>query len=66
MKNFIKKLKEKILSDKKIDFEEAEKLIEIKIDDSDSLNELFSSADEIRKNFCGDSFDLYNYKCKIR
>ena len=58
MKNFIKKLKEKILLGKKIDFEEAKELIEIKIDDSENLNELFSSADEIRKNFCGDSFDL--------
>ena len=58
MKNFIKKLKEKILSGKKIDFEEAEKLIEIKIDDSESLNELFSSANEIREKFCGNSFDL--------
>lgn len=58
MKNFIKKLKEKILLGKKIDFEEAKELIEIKIDDSENLNELFSSADEIREKFCGNSFDL--------
>lgn len=58
MKNFIKKLKNKILAGGKIEFQEAKELIEIKLDDAESLNELFFSADEIREKFCGNSFDL--------
>ncbi|MDO4588754.1 MAG: biotin synthase BioB [Fusobacterium sp.] len=58
MKNFIKKLKNKILAGGKIEFQEAKELIEIKLDDAGSLNELFFSADEIREKFCGNSFDL--------
>ena len=58
MKNFIKKLKNKILAGGKIEFQEAKELIEIKLDDAESLNELFFSADELREKFCGNSFDL--------
>lgn len=58
MKNFIKKLKNKILAGGKIEFQEAKELIEIKLDDAESLNELFFSADEIREKFCGNRFDL--------
>lgn len=58
MKNFIKKLKNKILAGGQIEFQEAKELIEIKLDDAESLNELFFSADEIREKFCGNSFDL--------
>ena len=58
MKNFIKKLKNKILAGGKIEFQEAKELIEIKLDDAESLNELFFSADEIREKFCGNIFDL--------
>lgn len=58
MKNFIEKLKNKILAGEKIEFQEAKVLIEIKLDDSESLNKLFLSADEIREKFCGNRFDL--------
>lgn len=58
MKNFIKNIKEQILKGKEITFEEAEKLISISIDDKSSLDELFSSANEIREKFCGKRFDL--------
>ena len=58
MKNFIKNIKEQILKGKEISFEEAEKLISISNDDKVSLDELFSSANEIREKFCGKRFDL--------
>ena len=58
MNNFITNIKNKVLKGKKISFEEAEKLIMIDIEKTDELEELFSAADEIRKKFCGNTFDL--------
>lgn len=54
--NFIKNIKDKVLRGEKITFEEAERLI--KIDNIEELEELFTSADEIREKFCGNTFDL--------
>lgn len=58
MRKFIKILKERILNKEKIDYEEALKLSTISTDDTEILEELCNSADEIRKKFCGDRFDL--------
>ena len=58
MRNFIKNIKEEILQGKEIDFETAEKLISISNDDKETLDILFSSANEIREKFCGKRFDL--------
>lgn len=58
MKEFIKKLKNKVLNKEKIKYDEAIKLSSISIEDSEVLEELCSSADEIREKFCGNIFDL--------
>ncbi|WP_300393956.1 biotin synthase BioB [Fusobacterium sp.] len=58
MKDFIKNLKIKILNNGEITYDEAKKLLNISIDDNDLLEELCGSANEIRKKFCGDRFDL--------
>lgn len=58
LKNFIKKLKEKILKEENIEYEEAKELLKISVDDTEMLDELCNSANEIRKVFCGERFDL--------
>lgn len=58
MKEFIKKLKEKVLNREKISFEEAKKLSEISIEDEENMELLCNSANEIRERFCGNNFDL--------
>lgn len=58
MKRFIKKLKDKVLKRENISYEEAMELSTISIDESEILEELYNSADEIRREFCGDRFDL--------
>lgn len=56
MKNTIKKLKDKIFDGKYIDFDEAIMLLQI--NDDSNLEFLCNAANEIRKHFCGDNFDL--------
>lgn len=59
MKNKIYELKDKILNGYEITFEEAKELIEIDhINDISSINSLIECANEIRKNFSGNSLDL--------
>lgn len=58
MKEYIVNLKNRILDNKKITFEEAQKLMNISSDDTETLEVLYSSANEIREKFCGDFFDL--------
>lgn len=58
MKEFIKKLKDKVLNREKIEYDDAIKLSSISIDDNEVLEELCNSANEIREKFCGNIFDL--------
>lgn len=59
MKNFILELKKKVLNNEEITREEALKLLNLDIDKNiEDFNLLLESADEIRKTFCGDDFDL--------
>lgn len=58
LKNYILTLKNKILSGEKISFEEAKTLIEIKNSEEDLILFLSNCANDIRKHFCGDTFDL--------
>lgn len=58
MKNFILELKNKVLNNGKINFDEAKKLASISLEDKESLEILCESANEIREKFCGNSFDL--------
>ena len=58
MKEFIKKLKNKVLNREKIEYDDAIKLSSISIDDNEVLEELCNSANEIREKFCGNIFDL--------
>lgn len=59
MKLNITNLKDKILEGYEITFEEAKALINIDhINDKDSMEELISCANEIRKSFSGNSLDL--------
>ena len=58
LKNLIKRLKNKVLNGEDIEFEEAEQLLDISIDNDEDMEELCKSADEIREKFCGDYFDL--------
>ena len=58
MENFIKILERKVLNDKEITYEEAKNLLKISIDDDKLLEILYNSANEIRKKFCGNKFNL--------
>lgn len=58
MKNFIERIKYKILNEEDITYEEAIKLSSIDENDMESLGILFTGADDIRKKFMGDNFDL--------
>ncbi len=58
MLEFIKKLKNKVLNNEEITFEEAVTLINIDIENSEEMEALCESADEVRKKKCGNSFDL--------
>ncbi|TYQ15836.1 UNVERIFIED_CONTAM: biotin synthase [Acetivibrio alkalicellulosi] len=58
MKEFILKLKEKVLEGKSITFDEALKLTKIDESNIETLNVLFECANEIRKKFAGNKADL--------
>ncbi|BEP28176.1 biotin synthase BioB [Helicovermis profundi] len=58
MKNYIENLKENILNGQNITFDQAIRLINIDISDDESLNTLFSCANQIRENFVGNKVDL--------
>ena len=59
MKSFIESLKNRVLAGEDITFEEAKRLIELDIDtQKEEINYLIKSANEIRKHFCGDKFNL--------
>lgn len=58
MKEFIIKIKEKILNGGRITFEEALKVINIDENHIETLEVLFQGANEIRKNFSGNKVDL--------
>lgn len=57
MKNFIKKLKEKVLVGENINYIEVKKLANSPLT-AEEFEELCKSANEIRKIFCGNRFDL--------
>lgn len=58
MKEFITKLKDKILNRGNINFEEAVSLLAIDTKDEEVLDYLCKTADEIREKFCGKEFNL--------
>lgn len=58
MKNFIDKVKNKILNKEDITYEEAITLSSIDENDIENLEILFAGADDIRKKFMGSGFDL--------
>lgn len=58
MKSYILNLKEKIFNDYQITYEEAMTLANISIEDEETLQVLFDSANELREHFCGNYFDL--------
>lgn len=58
MNNFIIDLKNKILSGYNITYLEAKKLLEIDNNNTDEILLLSDCANEIRKHFCGDIFNL--------
>lgn len=58
MKSIIEKIKTRILNGGEITFEESKQLITLDLEDKSTLELLFDAANEIRKKFCGDDFDL--------
>lgn len=58
MRSFISKIKDKILNNECISFDQAMKLINIDERDADSLGALFEGANEIREKFMGRRVDL--------
>ena len=58
MKNFIEKIKTRILNGGEITVDEAKQLIALDIADIDTLETLFEAANTLRKTFCGNDFDL--------
>ncbi|MGL6154572.1 MAG: biotin synthase BioB [Cetobacterium sp.] len=59
MKNFVLELKNKILNNGYITKDEAFKLLDLDIEkDKEIITLLLESANEIRKHFCGENFDL--------
>ena len=58
MKKFIIELKNKVLSEDKITFDEAVRLSQIDNEDIETLDVLFTAANEIRKKFAGERADL--------
>lgn len=58
MRELILRLKDKVLSSREITYPEAEELLKIDVENQDELDLLCQSADEIRKKYCGNYFDL--------
>jgi biotin synthase len=58
LKSIIEKIKTRILNGGEITFEESKQLITLDLEDKSTLELLFDAANEIRKKFCGDDFDL--------
>ncbi|QZY54790.1 biotin synthase BioB [Crassaminicella profunda] len=58
MKTFIKEIKERILAEGQITYEEAVKLMEIDEKDEETLTILFDAANSVREKFVGNQADL--------
>ncbi len=58
MKNFIKKITNKVLREEPLTYDEGIKIGKIEVEDIESLEALFEGANEIRKKFAGNKVDL--------
>lgn len=56
--NKIESIINKVFEKEAISYEEAEFLIELDTENEENMNKLFHGANELRKRFCGDGFEL--------